>query len=316
MNIIVCVKQVPGAASAEMDPETGVLKRDGVEAKLNPYDLFAVEAAIALSEAVADGAGGGEGSGGKGVGESSNVNSDAGGSTRGGGVTSISMGPPQAREALLETVYMGVDQAVLLSDARFAGSDVLATAYTLSRAISFIGFDVIICGRQTTDGDTAQVGPELAEFLGIPHTTGVLSIRPDAGGLIVTVGQDDSIITQRIVPPCLLCADGGINTPRLPSYKRKRAIAADPVRIMTMLDISNGSFADGGAGAAGDNAGGGAGIHGGDNRDEGFYGLSGSPTQVERIYPPPAGASREVITGSGAVVAARLAAVIDENKFL
>ena len=292
MKIIVCVKQVPGTTKVDMDPDTGVLRRDGADAKLNPYDLYAVEAALALSEAAAEGGGDAGGSGvGGGMGCGGAGSSGVGGSA--GGVTSISMGPPRAREALLETVYMGVDQAVLLNDACFAGSDVLATAYTLSRGISLIGFDVIICGRQTTDGDTAQVGPELAEFLGIGHIAGVLSIQPHKGALIVAAGRDDCIVTQCIAPPCLLCVDGGINTPRLPSYKRKRSIASDPVRIMGLSDF------------------------GGDGADDGgFFGLSGSPTQVERIYPPPGGIGRELIAGSGGQVAARLADVIAEHKFL
>jgi len=159
MNILVCIKQVPGTAKVEIDPVTGVMRRDTADAKLNPYDLYAVEEALALAEAT------------------------------GGTVTALSMGPPQAREALLEAVYMGAGRAALVSDRRFAGSDVLATAYVLSQAASRLGFDLIICGKQTTDGDTAQVGAEMAEFLDIPHAANVLSIRTgadadggDAGG--------------------------------------------------------------------------------------------------------------------------------------
>ena len=266
MNIIVCVKQVPGAASVEIDSETGVLKREGAEAKLNPYDLFAIEAALTLAEST------------------------------NGRVTAISMGPPQARNALLETIYMGVGQAVLISDGLFAGSDVLATAFTLSQAVSAIsknspnGFDLIICGKQTTDGDTAQVGPELAEFLDIPHATGVLSITPEDKGVVALLGRDNNIIKQYMPAPCLLCTDGGINTPRLPSYKRKREITADPVQIMTVSDFGN--------------------------QNTNNYGLKGSPTQVERTFTPETSVGRETITGGSARVADRLADILAELKYI
>ena len=137
MNIIVCVKQVPGTSQVEVDPVTGVLKRDGVDSKLNPYDLFALEAALKIKDEF------------------------------GGKITALSMGPNQAIPSLLETVYMGTDAGVLLSDRKFAGADVQATSYAISEGVKKIGdYDLIICGKQTTDGDTAQVGPEMAEKLG------------------------------------------------------------------------------------------------------------------------------------------------------
>ena len=268
IDIIVCVKQVPGTASIEVDPVTGVLRRDAQNAKLNPYDLYAVEAALELS------------------------------AKAGGRVTAISMGPPQAREALLETIYMGADRAVLINDKRFAGSDVLATAYTLSQAAASIGYDLIICGKQTTDGDTAQVGAEMAEFLGIPHAAYVRSIqpadanaqpiRPIMGGVIVVTENEYNVVTQYMPLPCLLCADGGVNTPRLPSYKRKRELGGDPVQILTLADLAD--------------------------KNESHYGLAGSPTQVERTYTPDKKTDREVITGSGAQLAARLRQILAERK--
>ena len=261
MNIIVCVKQVPGTTSVEVDPVTGVLRRDGVDSKLNPYDLYAIETAMCLAERT------------------------------GGAVRTLTMGPPQAREALLETVYMGADEGILVSDRRFAGADVLATSYTLSQAVGLAGdFDLILCGKQTTDGDTAQVGAEMAEFLGIPHAGNVLSAEPEPGGLVVRLNQESRIVTQRMPLPCLLCMDGGVNTPRLPSYRRKRELTGDPVRVVTLDD-----FAD---------------------RDERHYGLSGSPTQVARIFPPDRNSSREVLTGSGAELAARLTDILAERKYL
>ena len=131
MRTAVCIKQVPGTTAVEVDPVTGTLKRDGVESKLNPYDLYALETALCLKEQL------------------------------GGEITAFTMGPPQAADILREAYMMGVDHAVLISDRKFGGADVLATSYTISQAIRARGpFDLIICGRQTTDGDTAQVGAE------------------------------------------------------------------------------------------------------------------------------------------------------------
>ena len=148
MKIAVCIKQVPGTTQVEVDPVTGTLKRDGVESKLNPYDLYALETALRLKEQL------------------------------GAEITALTMGPPQAEEILREAYMMGVDDAVLVSDRKFAGADVLATSYAISQALRAAGpFDLIICGRQTSDGDTAQVGAELAEFLGIPHVANVIRIE-------------------------------------------------------------------------------------------------------------------------------------------
>ena len=153
MDILVCIKQVPGTSNVEVDPVTGVLKRDGVESKLNPYDLYALEQAFALKELY------------------------------GGMVRTVTMGPPQAKAAVMESVYMGADSGVVISDRKFAGADVLATSYTLAQGLQSRGrFDVILCGKQTTDGDTAQVGPEIAEHLGLPHVTNVTSILKEKDG--------------------------------------------------------------------------------------------------------------------------------------
>ena len=139
MKILVCVKQVPGSNNVEVDPVTGVLKRSGIPSKINPYDLYAIETALSLAERF------------------------------GGTVESLTMGPPQAKSVIQETVCMGVQKGTVLTDRKFAGADVLATAYTISQGIRKCGeYDLIICGKQTTDGDTAQVGAEVAEYLGLP----------------------------------------------------------------------------------------------------------------------------------------------------
>ena len=148
MEILVCIKQVPGTSKVEVDEKTGVLKRDGVDSKMNPYDLYALETALRLRKKV------------------------------GGNVSVITMGPPQATEVVKEAYMMGVDRGALISDRKFAGADVLATAYTISQGIRKMGeFDLILCGKQTTDGDTAEVGPEIAEYLKIPHIANVIKIE-------------------------------------------------------------------------------------------------------------------------------------------
>ncbi|NLE69503.1 MAG: electron transfer flavoprotein subunit beta/FixA family protein, partial [Clostridiales bacterium] len=134
MKIFVCIKQVPATSEVAVDEETGVLQRSGVASKMNPFDLFALETALRLKEA------------------------------GGGSVTVGTMGPPQARDIIQEAFMMGADEGYLFSDRRLAGADVLATSYTLSQAIRSLGdYDLILCGKQTTDGDTAQVGPAIAE---------------------------------------------------------------------------------------------------------------------------------------------------------
>ena len=136
MEIVVCVKQVPGTSEVEVDPVTGVLKRDGVDSKMNPYDLFALETALRIKK-------------------ENNAT-----------LKTITMGPPQAKKVISESFSMGVDEGAIVSDRKFGGADVLATAYTLAQGIKKIGNpDLIICGKQTTDGDTAQVGPEIACLL-------------------------------------------------------------------------------------------------------------------------------------------------------
>ena len=148
MNIVVCLKQVPGTTKVRIDPQTNTLIRQGIKNIVNPFDTYALEEGVRIKERC------------------------------GGKVTAISMGPPQAEEVLREAISAGADEAILLSDNAFAGADTLATAYTLARAIDKLGqYDIIICGRQTIDGDTGQVGPELAEMLEIPFIAYVSKIE-------------------------------------------------------------------------------------------------------------------------------------------
>ena len=262
MKIIVCIKQVPGTSQVEIDPTTGVLKRDGVESKMNPYDLYALETALRIGAKL-----------------------DA-------SITAVTMGPPQAEAVLREAFMMGVDEGVLLSDRRFGGADVLATSYTISQGIRAIGgADLIICGKQTTDGDTAQVGSELAEFLGIPHATGLLRLHEvTETGLTADLDLPLQIETVRIPFPCLVTVEKGIFEPRLPSYRKKLATADRPIKKLTLDDLSD--------------------------HEPKHYGLNGSPTQVQRIFPPENHRSQEHWNGEPETLAERLVNRLDEQKFL
>lgn len=256
MDILVCIKQVPSSTNVQVDPETGVLKRDGQKGKLNPYDLFALELAFSLRERV------------------------------GGTVTALTMGPAQAERALLECLYMGADRALLLCDRRFAGADVLATSRALAAGIQSAGrFDLIICGKQTTDGDTAQVGAEIAELLNIPHACNVRALSPaDSGRLAAEVMLEREILRVNLAVPCLVTAEKDINTPRLPSFVRKMAVGDKAVEVLTLDDLPE--------------------------RDEKLYGLAGSATQVERIFPPENEAVQERWTGPSTELAERLYAFL------
>jgi len=262
MKILVCIKQVPGTSKIDVDPVTGVLKRDGVDSKMNPYDLFAIETALKLKE------------------------------QKGGTIQVISMGPPQAKEVIREAFMMGVDEGALVSDRKFAGADVLATSYTISQGVRQLDdFDLILCGKQTTDGDTAQVGPEMAEYLGIPHIANVLSIVDLKDTSIqVEIDMANTIEVAEIQFPCLLTVEKDIFQPRLPSYKKKLSTKDREIRMITFKDFQD--------------------------NNETRYGLSGSPTQVERIFPPSVNSDRETWTGTSAELSAQIADKLKQLKFV
>ncbi len=262
MNILVCIKQVPGSTNVEVDPVTGVLKRDGLAGKMNPYDLYSIELAMSLTEKY------------------------------GGEVQTVTMGPPQAKSVIVESICMGAKCGTVLSDRKFAGADVLATAYTLSQGIRKAGnFDLILCGKQTTDGDTAQVGAELAEYLGIPHVANVLSIEKiEDGKAFVTVSLDDLVIRESVTLPCVLCAETDINSPRLPSYKVQKTVTDDMVRFISFADF--------------------------EDQDANHYGLNGSATQVERIFPPEKNTEKKAIMGDSAAQAAGIFDLLCARKIL
>jgi electron transfer flavoprotein alpha/beta subunit len=235
LNIIVCIKQVPDTTEVKINPETGTLVREGVPSIINPFDTYAIEEGLRLKEQL------------------------------GGNVTVLSMGPPQAQEALKEAVAMGADQAVLLSDRAFAGSDTWATAYVLSQAIRKIGgYDLILCGKQAIDGDTGQVGPGIARQLAISQLTYVFKIReldPELGRVVAERLLEEGREVVETSLPALLTVVKDINRPRYPSFMGIRRAAKMEIPIWSVGDIP--------------------GI------DEDKCGLKGSPTQVVRVFSPP-----------------------------
>ncbi|MFP4478065.1 MAG: electron transfer flavoprotein subunit beta/FixA family protein [Candidatus Izemoplasmatales bacterium] len=263
MKIVTCIKQVPASSNVQVDPVTGVLIRDSNNAKLNPYDLYALEAAFLIKEKVSKAS-----------------------------LTAITMGPPNAKSVLKEALYMGADEAVLVTDRRFAGADVLATSYTLSQLIKLIGdADIIVCGKQTTDGDTAQVGPEIAEFLNVPHipyVSEIIEILDDKIVVKSTYDSHDEI--NEIKFPCLLTVEKSNLSPRLPSYKRKMKLRDYQIKTVTLDDLN-------------------------DKKPE-HYGLNGSPTQVEEIFPPSNERKSKFIEGDKETLAQEMFKILDENKFL
>jgi electron transfer flavoprotein beta subunit len=262
MHYVVCIKQVPEGTEVEIDEEKGILKREGVDSKLNVYDAYALEAAVALKE------------------------------TYGGTVTVLSMGPMQASELIKEAYTLGADDGYLLSDRKFAGADTLATSYALSEAIRRLPVaDVIFCGMQTTDGDTAQVGPGIAELLELPHASYVSKItRIDDKCIDVEADMGDGIEELRIELPCLLTVTKDLNQPRLPSYKLKRATQGQEVNVWDSKHLEGANLT--------------------------YFGLDGSPTQVERIFPPPKSDQKELWQGSPAELSQKFYAKLKELKHL
>ncbi|MBF0466198.1 MAG: electron transfer flavoprotein subunit beta/FixA family protein [Nitrospirae bacterium] len=241
MKIVVCIKQVPDTAEVKINPQTNTLMRDGVPSIINPYDLHAIEAAVAIKEVM-----------------------DA-------TVTVLTMGPPQAEVALRESIAMGADEAVLLSDRAFAGSDTWATAYTLSGALKKLGFDLIFCGKQAIDGDTAQVGPAMAEFLDIPHVAYVSKINSISDTSVeVRRMMDDGYDVVETSVPVLFTVVRELNQPRFASLKGKMRAKNAQIKKLTHADIG---------------------------LDEKDLGLSGSPTQVKNIFAPEMKKERVVFEG-------------------
>lgn len=250
MDIIVCVKQVPDTNEVKIDPKTGTLIRDGVPSIINPEDKTALEAALRLKEEV------------------------------GGKVTVLSMGPKQAEDALREALAMGADETILVSDRAFAGADTLATSYTLAKSIEKIGrFDVIFCGRQAIDGDTAQVGPEIAEQLGIPQISYVKEIVYKEDYLEVKRALEDGYAVVVTPLPALLTVVSELNEPRYPSVKGIVDAFKKEITVWTVNDLPV---------------------------EKGKLGLEGSPTQVVKTFSPTRQRAGEVLQGNASEVVVSL----------
>lgn len=243
MNIIVCIKQVPDTNDVKIDPKTNTLIREGVASVVNPFDVFAVEEALRLKTKL------------------------------GGIVTAITMGPPQAETALREVIAMGADKGVLVSDRAFAGADTWATSYTLAMAIRKIrDFGLIICGKQATDGDTAQVGPGLATHLNLPQITYVRKIEEiDESHIIAQRMLEDGNEAINSSLPCVITVVKEINQPRIISLRGRMIARRAEITKWTAKDI---------------------------NAEPDKIGLDGSPTKVVRIFTPSARPGGRMLTGT------------------
>lgn len=206
MNIVVCVKQVPDTNEVKIDPVKGTLIRDGVPSIINPDDKNAIEEALALKD------------------------------KHGANVTVITMGPPQAEVALKEAIAMGADDAILISDRAFAGSDTLATSRTLAGAIAKLDYDIVMAGRQAIDGDTAQVGPGIAEALELPQVTYVENVEVEGKSLKIRKALEDGYETLEVQMPCLLTAIDSLNEPR---YMQMKNIFTAYDKEVTMWNASD-----------------------------------------------------------------------------
>ena len=263
MNIIVLIKQVPDTTDVKLDPKTGSLIREGVESIINPDDRHALEAAISLKKA------------------------------EGGKVTVLSMGPPQTIDALSEAIGMGANEAILLSDNAFAGADTWATSFTLGKSIEKIGrYDLIFCGRQAIDGDTAQIGPQVADYLHVPQVTYVFEIEKiQKKTIIVKKRLEDGYERVQCNLPALLTVIGELNVPQYPVVGRLIDACKEksPIKIWNAADI---------------------GVQASD------VGLEGSFTQVMKTFAPKFKRQGEMLEGDAKKVAGTLVEKLKGNKLI
>ncbi len=257
MRYVVCIKQVPETTDVKINPATNTLMREGVVSIINPFDMYAIEEALRMK------------------------------SRLGGTVTVLTMGPPQAESALREAIAMGADEGILLSDRAFAGSDTWATSYTLSLAIRKIGdYGIILCGKQASDGDTAQVGPGIAAHLDLPQITYVRKVE---------TLEEKRIVAERLLEngyevieaplPCVLTVVKEINEPRLPSLKGKMNAKKAVITQWKAADLQ---------------------------ADPKGLGLDGSPTKVVRIFTPPPRTGGQILKGEPDDVVSQLAAKLKD----
>jgi electron transfer flavoprotein beta subunit len=263
MKFVVCIKQVPDTTEVKVDPKTHTLIRDGVPSILNPYDQYAIEECVRIKEKTGEGI-----------------------------ITVITMGPPQARSALMKCLALGADEAILISDKAFAGSDTWATAYTLAQAIKKIGsVDMVFCGQQAIDGDTAQVGPEIAQQLGIPQVTYVEKIDIDNKyKLTIHKQTEEGYHILETKPPVLLALLPP--TSFQPEHPPMSRILGAKRKPFNDWDVK---------------------ILGGDLSK---YGLDGSFTQVIKTYTPPSRGECNLIEGSSKDAAKKLSDILLKHDVL
>lgn len=227
MKIVVCIKQVPDTTEIKLNPETGTLIRDGVPSIINPDDKAGLELALELKECA------------------------------GAEVTVITMGPPQADKALREALAMGADRAILLTDRKFAGADTLATSNALAGALRQLKYDLIVTGRQAIDGDTAQVGPQIAEHLGLPQVTYVEQLQLNGAKYRIRKATEDGYQIVEVPAPALITVLSSANKPRYMNVKGIVEAYGREVEIWGADHISV---------------------------DENVLGLKGSPTRVAKSF--------------------------------
>jgi len=260
MNIVVLVKQVPNTTEVRIDPKTGNLIREGVASIMNPEDRHALEAALTIKDQV------------------------------GGHVSVLSMGPPMAVEVICEALAMGADRGILLTDKVYAGADTWATSTTLGKALERIGaFDLILAGRQAVDGDTAQIGPQVAEFLGIPQLTYVRKLAVQEGKVIAERVLEDACEHVEAPTPVLVTVLSSLNEPRYPTVAGLLDAAAgrSDIEIWNAADI--GVLAP-------------------------EVGLAGSLTQVVRTFTPKEARDTKVLEGSPGSVAVQLVELLRQKE--
>jgi len=244
MNIVVLMKQVPDTTDVRIDRETNTLIREGVPSIINPFDMYAIEEGLRIRERAGSGT-----------------------------VTIMSMGPPQVEASLRDAIALGVDDAVLLSDRAFAGSDTWSTSYTLAAGIRKRGpFDVVLCGKQAIDGDTGQVGPGVAQFLDVPQVTHVrrIDVKPDGTAEAERLLDEGSDVL-RVTLPAVFTVVKEINEPRLPSLKGKMRAKKAEITVWGSADLDASPVE---------------------------FGLDGSPTRVVKIFAPEPRAGGRVVSGS------------------
>ncbi|PIE71379.1 MAG: electron transfer flavoprotein subunit beta [Deltaproteobacteria bacterium] len=260
MNIIVCIKQVPDVAEVKWD-ENGSLIRTGLPSIINPNDKHAIEAALTLKD------------------------------THGGTVTVLSMGPPQVESALREALGMGCDQAILLTDRKFGGADCWATAYTLGLAIKKVGaVDMVITGVEAMDGNTAQVGPEIADFLGLPLCSYALDISCEDGKVTVLQNMGEVVRELEAPLPCLITAEKELNDPRIPPMDMLMEAYEKDIITWGMDDLDG---------------------------EAGNFGLKGSPTRLRKVFTPKRVKGKvEILEGDPAESARKLVEKLKEHNLI